>query len=116
VRIDGVYSRTERAELQAQRREAEAQGHVIIIPAAFGMGGRLAANLRPPEGPIVVSAASTIAELENAAATAGFRATTDVVAQIALMEPRNRFDPFVGCRIHYPDSHGAEMSARMLEG
>ena len=36
-------------------------------------------------------------------------ATFDVEEQLARMEPRNRFDPFIGCKIYYPDSAGAQI-------
>ena len=65
--------------------------------------------LQPPEGPLALTAASTVAQVAALATAQGWASTTDLPARIAAMDPQNRYDPFFGCKAFYPDSTGASL-------
>jgi hypothetical protein len=63
--------------------------------------------VQPPYGPLALTPATTVAEVAALAAREGWTVERDVPAWAAARGPRNAFDPFIGCRIFYPDPVGA---------
>jgi hypothetical protein len=63
--------------------------------------------LQPPYGPLALTSATTVAEVAALAAREGWNAYTDIRGWAASRGPQNAFDPFMGCKIFYPNSVGA---------
>ena len=63
--------------------------------------------LQPPEGPLALTAATTVPEVAALAAAQGWRVQADVPDMIAAMSAQNRYNPLMGCKIYYPDLPGA---------
>jgi hypothetical protein len=72
------------------------------------IGGTSVDLLYAPKGPIRLTARSTVPALAAIASAAGLTAWTDVSARLRDLKPRNRPDPYCGCRLFYPDSDGAK--------
>jgi hypothetical protein len=49
-----------------------------------------------------------VADLATVAERGGLTYWTDVTERLRGMKPRNRPDPYCGCRVFYPDSDGAK--------
>jgi hypothetical protein len=58
--------------------------------------------LQPPEGPLALTARTTVAEVAALAAREGWTVRTDVAAWAANMGHDERFDPLFGCDVFYP--------------
>ena len=63
--------------------------------------------LQPPYGPLALTGATTVAEVQAVAAREGWSVETDVAGFAAERGQQNRFDHFLGCEIFYPGSVGA---------
>ena len=63
--------------------------------------------LQAAGGPLPLTAATTVAEIRAIAAQECLT-VADVPGMVADMKPRNRYAPFLGCRIFYPGSRQAE--------
>jgi len=63
--------------------------------------------LQPPDGPLALTPATSVAEIAALARRQVWRFEGDVPGMIARMSPQNRYDPFIGCKIYYPGSAGA---------
>ena len=91
-------------------------GQAIIVhgtdpaPGSTGDEAELLAStraLQPPDGPLSLTATTTVAEVAAIVVAQGWQAEADVPGLIAAMEPQNRYDPFFGCKAFYPDLPGA---------
>lgn len=66
-------------------------------------------SLQPPKGPLAMKRTATIDGLATAAKRAGIDHRRNAVRQLAASAVRrNRFDPYCGCKLHYPGSAGAK--------
>jgi hypothetical protein len=67
------------------------------------------ASIQPPKGPLALTASATLASLKTKATRAGIEfEANSIAARAAETKRRNRFNPYCGCKLHYPDSAGAE--------
>ena len=98
-------------------------GEAILIDAPEGnpphsLGGapdREIKDLYAPRGKLRLTAGSDIAQLAGQARTYGYRHTTDVASRINQMKNKNRYNPFCGCAVLYPDSAGAAKAGRVAK-
>jgi hypothetical protein len=77
-----------------------------------GLGGGWLSSIsaiQAPDGPIRLSATSTVEQLEGVAKANKISFTRDLIKIVDASKERNRFDPWNGCKIFYPDSLGAKM-------
>jgi hypothetical protein len=58
-------------------------------------------------GPLGLTAATTVADIQALALRERLTVETDVLGYAAERGPQNAFNPFYGCRIFYPGSVGA---------
>lgn len=63
--------------------------------------------LYAPKGKIRLSQKTSVGQVASMAQRAGYQYQTNVTGFIARLQPRNRFDPFCGCKRFYPGSTGA---------
>ena len=73
-------------------------------------GGHIASSIteiQHPKGPIRLSKMS-VSEVAAVAKAYDYTFTVDVMGEIGKMRKKNRYDPFMGCKIFYPDSIGAK--------
>jgi hypothetical protein len=73
----------------------------------LGGGYSSIARIQPPYGPIALTARSTVDEVAEIAEANGYSYTRDVMADPMTMARFQRYDPFIGCKLFYPDSPGA---------
>lgn len=64
-------------------------------------------SVQVPIGAIDVRKVSSVAELVSIAHENNYTVSLNVERSVAQMKRRNRYDPFNGCKIYYPESHGA---------
>ncbi|MEM8850577.1 MAG: hypothetical protein AAGE03_11150 [Pseudomonadota bacterium] len=112
LRINGVYPREARREmakaLQAAR-EIHGPGAVSFATPSDPWASLSVRNLFPPEGPLSITQDTEISMLRAAAEEEGFEVEADLLGRISEMKPSQRYDPFFGCRIFYPESRGATL-------
>jgi hypothetical protein len=89
------------------------RAEVIVLEGAYtdssgGVSNTSIAPIQQPQGPIGLRASTTVADLAAVAAGADIGYTLNIFAELAREKPRNRFDPFCGCKLFYPDSAGAQ--------
>ena len=66
-------------------------------------------SLQPPDGPLAMTRAATIDGLTAAATRAGIPHSRNSARRLAASAVRrNRFDPFCGCKLHFPGTVGAK--------
>ena len=70
---------------------------------------QLISYIQYPNGPIALRAVTSVADVEAVAKAHSFDYTLDVMAAVNRLVPYQRYDPFIGCKIFYPDSAGAKM-------
>lgn len=63
--------------------------------------------LQAPDGPLALTPNTTVADILALAAQEDMDVFDDVVEFVSDIAPHNRFDPFLGCRMFYPSSRGA---------
>jgi hypothetical protein len=56
-----------------------------------------------PDGPISLREGRSISELADRARKRGFTVVSDVEAFVLALRKKNRFDPFCGCKVYYPE-------------
>jgi hypothetical protein len=66
-------------------------------------------TMQSPYGPIALRAATTVDEVDAVAKANDYKYTRDVMADVNKMIRPQRYDPFIGCKIFYPESPGAKM-------
>ncbi|MDX8352316.1 hypothetical protein [Cognatiyoonia sp. IB215182] len=76
--------------------------------AVFGDDRRVDEVLAPM-GPIDFAALNSVSEVVSAAQSHGIEVNLKAAERILSMRWRNRYDPFNGCKIFYPDSAGANL-------
>jgi hypothetical protein len=64
--------------------------------------------IQRPFGPISVTKDATIGELEQIAQKSGLTTVRDLVNLVGQFKRRERFDPYCGCKLFYPESTGAQ--------
>ncbi len=79
----------------------------LVPPGTEGLVAFSTRVLQPPQGPLALTPATTVADVLATAEAQGWRVETDVPAYAARRGPQNAFDPFLGCEIFYPGSVGA---------
>jgi hypothetical protein len=91
-------------------------GEAIRVAGApdenYNIAGAYLAAIRliqPPYGPIALRATTTVVEVEAIARANDYEYTRDVMADVNNMIRPQRYDPFIGCKIFYPESPGAKM-------
>jgi hypothetical protein len=76
-----------------------------------GIGGGMPtyelAMLYPPHGKIRLTKSVTIAELAAISKAEGYHYDADPRKTFASVKKKNRYNPFTGCKVLYPDSPGA---------
>ncbi len=89
------------------------QAEVVSILGAenldqpYGWRDELVDLIQIPIGAIDVREITSAAELVSIAYENDYKVSLSVEQQIANMKRRNRYDPFNGCKIYYPESRGA---------
>lgn len=93
-------------------------GKQVLEPVALGDGSFIAcvsggtcssiALIQPPFGPIALSAETTIAQVRAVAEANRFGTVIDVSGELRGIRRRDRYDPYLGCKLFYPDSAGAQ--------
>ncbi|MCX7299744.1 MAG: hypothetical protein NTX73_05075 [Rhodobacterales bacterium] len=74
----------------------------------LGMGRSTTIDmLYPPYGKIRLTRAITVSDLVQIARSEGYEFETDLLVAFGGGKKKNRYDPFYGCEIFYPDSAGA---------
>ena len=63
--------------------------------------------LYSPKGKIRLTKSVTIEKLAAVSRAEGYDFTTNLQAAFATEKKKNRYNPFNGCKIFYPDSPGA---------
>ena len=82
-------------------------------PVSFGGApNREIRDLYAPEGKLRLTTSSDIAQLVAQARKYGYDHTTDVAGRLSSWKKRNRYNPFCGCKLFYPESTGAEMAKK----
>jgi hypothetical protein len=77
-------------------------------PDDFGGGPSTTIDmLYPPNGNIRLTRAITVSDLVQIARSEGYEFETDLLVAFGGGKKKNRYDPFNGCKIFYPDSAGA---------
>lgn len=77
-------------------------------PEAHSETGTEIRSIQPPKGPIALKASSSLEQLKTAAKRARIDFAENTVRGLAAStKRRNRFDPYCGCKLHYPQSQGA---------
>jgi len=71
-------------------------------------GGTRASLLYAPKGGIRLNDKTTLDKLADVSKRRGYTYWTDVAARIGALKPRNRSNPYCGCKLFYPDSAGAQ--------
>jgi hypothetical protein len=66
------------------------------------------ALLQPPFGPISLSSETKVSQVRAIAEVEGYGMVTDVSGELKGVRRRDRYDPFLGCKLFYPDSAGAQ--------
>jgi hypothetical protein len=74
---------------------------------AAGAGARLISLIQPPHGPVALAPGVDIPQAIGMAQSGGIAFSQTLLNDIASMRTRNRFDPFCGCALFYPDLPGA---------
>ena len=64
--------------------------------------------LYPPGGAIQLTSETTVGQLVVISEAEGYSYHTNVLDRLNRMEPHNRYDPYCGCRLFYPESAGAQ--------
>jgi hypothetical protein len=64
-------------------------------------------EIQKPKGPIEITGSSTVSGLIKTAERSGIAYYTDLVTRLGRDKRKNRFDPYCGCKLFYPDSEGA---------
>ena len=79
-------------------------------PIVMSGGGEMTSvdHLYPPMGKIRLTTSTTVGDLIVTAEREDYDYVTNVMGYLAKLKPRNRFDPFCGCKLFYPDSVGAQ--------
>lgn len=76
-----------------------------------GIGGGMPpdklAMVYPPHGKIRLTKSVTIAELAAISKAEGYHYDADPRKTFASVKKKNRYNPFTGCKVLYPDSPGA---------
>lgn len=72
-------------------------------------------QLQPPHGPVALTPDATVKSLIKLAARDAAIKHFDPVALQDDYKPRDRFDPFRGCQIYYPESAGAGKATGRLK-
>jgi hypothetical protein len=90
-----------------------ARAEVIVLDGAYtdstgGVSNSSIAPIQQPLGPIGLRPSTTVADLAAVAAAEDIGYTLNIFAELDREKPRNRFDPFCGCKLFYPDSAGAQ--------
>jgi hypothetical protein len=79
-------------------------------PDDFGGGPSNSVDmLYPPHGRIRLTKSTSIAGLVQVATKAGYEFETDPAVAFEMKNKKNRYDPFTGCRLFYPESAGAKL-------
>ena len=65
--------------------------------------------LYPPAGKIRLSKSVTVAGLVSVAKRAGYEYEIDAAKAFAKMKKKNRYNPYSGCKLFYPESLGAKL-------
>ncbi len=65
-------------------------------------------EIQKPKGPIEITGSSTVSGLIKTAESSGIGYYTDLVTRLGMDKRKNRFDPYCGCKLFYPDSAGAQ--------
>ena len=89
------------------------RAEVIVLEGGYidhsgGVPNSSIALIQRPQGPIRLRSSTTVAELAVVADGADIAYTLNIFAELNRERPRNRFDPFCGCKLFYPDSAGAQ--------
>lgn len=71
-----------------------------------GAGARLISLIQPPHGPVALSPGVDIPQAIAMAQSGNIAVSQVLLDDLAAMRPRNRFDPFCGCALFYPDLPG----------
>ncbi len=68
-----------------------------------GLSERRVEDIQKPKGPIELGPNSSIAGLVKIAEANGFNYKRDLEDELAGLKRKNRYDPFCGCKLYYPD-------------
>lgn len=99
-------------------------GAALLIDAPTGnppisFGGpynREIKDLYPPRGKLRLYKDGNLGQLQGQARRYGYDHTTDVEGRMKDWKQKNRYNPFCGCVLFYPESAGAEKAARRKKG
>lgn len=79
-----------------------------VAEDSFGGGSTTRIDrLQAPKGAIRWSKVDTVEDVAKIAAKNGYGIGPDATEEVAKMRRRDRYDPFNGCKIFYPDLPGA---------
>ncbi|PTX56542.1 hypothetical protein C8N43_1201 [Litoreibacter ponti] len=109
LRLYGTYNRKDRLAIEKSiAAYREQHGRDPFIAPYFPRSGLKVAHLVSPNGPMEFTKNVSIASIEAMARTHDLEYTRQVSVQLDAMAERNRFNPFAGCSIHYPESQMAQ--------
>lgn len=77
------------------------------LPAAAGLTEKRVVEIQKPRGQIQLGSNSTVLGLAKIAEAQDYDYTRDPNDLLEGLKRRNRFDPFCGCKLFYPDMPGA---------
>ena len=82
-------------------------------PVSFGgAANREIKDLYAPRGKLRLMTDSDIPQLVAQARKHGYDHTTDAASRMKDWKKRNRYDPFCGCKLFYPESAGAAQAKK----
>jgi hypothetical protein len=83
---------------------------VLGEPADFTIGGEynVISEIQKPRGPIKLTPSTEVSEVEEIARSHDFFYERDVMKRPRSMMKSQRYDPFFGCKLFYPNSEGAK--------
>ena len=119
-----VTTSQECASMQALLVASCTDGTSMIIDAPVGnppvsRGGpfdRDIKDLYAPRGKLRLYKDGSLAQLQAQARKYGYEHTTDVNGRMKDWKKKNRYNPFCGCALFYPESAGAGLAARPEKG
>lgn len=100
------------------------EGEALLIDAPVGnppisFGGPLNREMKdlyPPRGKLRLYKDGSLAQLQQQAKKYGYDHTTDLDGRMKDWKKKNRYNPFCGCALFYPQSAGAAKAARPEKG
>ncbi|MGL4236976.1 hypothetical protein [Tabrizicola sp.] len=106
--LDACSQREELLVVDCTRVEAILINGLEVEPAVPSGYASSIAPLQKPKGPIGLTPKTTIAELARVSEANDFTYTLNVLGLAQKESRRNRYDPFCGCKLFYPDGAGAQ--------